>query len=218
MKELYPYIVVAGIADENSARMKKILTMVEKKFLEMGIRVFFMPENFSLEESQEYVLDITDSKDFFLNFTFAEKLEIFYKSEAEKELAEIFRVQSTRRSDEEYAPAQVFPDESSQTIAFLKNLPLHSYQIEFSPHKSDAEIKMNIMACITDICFIPNNLVQEKDRWAFRDVPSYHFAAQSIKKAKEKKIIPGYKGDVIYPNGGITRGEIIYMLDKIGSL
>ncbi len=218
MREFHPHIVVAGISDENSVRMKKILHMVEEKFLEMGIRVFFMPENFTLDESLQWTTDITDLNDFFLNFTFSENPSIFYKSEEESELAEIFREQSARRSEDEYNEIFSFEALQGETSGFLKSLNLHSYHIEFSPHKSDVEIKMNIMACVTDICFLPHALVDEKNRWAFRDVPSYHFAAESIKKAKEKGIIPGYKGDIVYPNGGVTRGEMIYMLDKIGKL
>ena len=223
MKEFHPHIVVSSISDVHSDRMQKILDMVQAKFKEMGIKAFFMPENFSKEDAAQWARDVTDERDFFLNFEFSDDSSLAYKNEEDAELAEILRNEISRRSDEEYSitPFSSLTEESgkkTETHTFLENLPLHTYSIYFSPHKSDSEIKMNIMACVTDICFIPHALVSEDDRWAFRDVPSYHFAAAALKKAKEKGIIPGYKGDIIYPNGGVTRGEMIYMFDKLGKL
>ncbi len=218
MKEFHPHIVVAGLSDGNSERIKNVLKTVEEKFLKMGIRVFFVPENFSLEEISSWVADTTDANDFFLNFSLEEFPKIYRKGEEEQELSEIFQREVSRRSDDIYEEILPLTSLGSQAGKFLENLPLHSWDIQFSPQKSDVELKMNIMACITDICFFPHSLVKEEERWAFRDVPSYHFASSAIKKAKEHGIMPGYKGDIVYPNGGITRGEVIYMLDKMGKL
>jgi len=218
MKEFHTHIIVSGLSDRNSDRMRNVLRMVESTFKEMGIRVFFIPEHFSPEEALSWAKDVTGSTDFLLNFEFSDDSRIYYKSPEEHELAKIFQSEISRRSDSEYDEILEFSEMGTQTGELLQKFPLHSYNIYFSPHKSDSEIKMNIMACVTDICFIPHLLVSEENRWAFRDVPSYHFAAASIKKAKEKGIIPGYKGDIVYPNGGVTRGEMIYMLDKIGKL
>lgn len=218
MKEFSPHIVVSGLSSRNSDRMRNILCMVESKLKEMGIRVFFMPEHFSPEESASWVADVTTQDDFLLNFEFSDEKKIYYKGDEEHELAKIFQNEISRRSDDDYESLHTFAEMEAEDADWLRSFALHSYNIYFSPHKTDSEIKMNIMACVTDICFIPHLLVSEDKRWAFRDVPSYHFAAESIKKAKEKGVIPGYKGDIVYPNGGVTRGEMIYMLDKIGKL
>jgi hypothetical protein len=218
MKEFHPHIIVSGISHDNSERMKKVLRLVEAKFVSMGIRVFFAPENFSLEEVSLWAKDIADNNDFFLNFSFDENPKVYFKSETEKELADIMKAEISRRSDIDYEESLPLSQWDSPTGNFLQDLPFHSLNIQFSPHKNDVDLKMNILACVTDICFLPHSLLEEQYRWAFRDVPAYHFASSAIKKAKKEGIIPGYKGDIIYPNGGITRGEVIYMLDKIGKL
>lgn len=209
-----PQIIIAGIQNtlEKQPLIQRIIRFVEEKFIEMDIKIIIAHEEFSSEEFKKWIEEISTPNDFFLNIQANKNFGIQFLSKNEEEIASRLLVNTANRLG--ILPSVTFLNTFSEEN-FLRTLPLHVWNIVFPSTLSEKQLILNIMACITDIYTTSSSLLLEEDSWPFRDVPSSHFAFNAIKKAKNKKIIAGYKGDIIYPNGGITRGEVFYILDKL---
>lgn len=217
MKDLHPHLIISNLSGDQNG--KRFLELAKKKLTAMGVLPFFTPENFSHQEILTWISDITNQEDFFLNFSFGKNTRVYFRDSDEEEMAKIFTKEISNRTEDNLEnPAPIFSI-AGDTSVFLSSLALHTWDIHLSTDgKNENEIVMNIMACITDLFFLKHSLVAPELRWPFRDVPSSHFAFGAIKKAKEKGVIPGYKGDILKPNGGITRGEMLYILHETGDL
>lgn len=216
MKELTPHVVISVLGNSDLQRAQKVIESVKSRLQEMGIIPLFVPKNFSHQETMEWVQDITSQDDFFINFSFDDEQKIYFRDSEELEMAEIFSKELSIRLDTLYENPTPLFSKGTDTSTFLSSLPLHTWDIHINGFgRSDAEIEMNIMASITDLYCISHTLLPEDKKWPFRDVPSTHFACSAITSAKNKKILPGYKGDILRPNGGVTRGELIHILHQL---
>jgi hypothetical protein len=215
-----PKIIVTSFNNKTNQTepLARVINLVHKSFDEMGIKIISPPQDFTLKDLSKWTKEQTNKEDFLINVEEDTFLQINYKSENEKELSLRWQKLLSNLTDTESNNSKILDSKENELFETLTNLPLHTWNIALPNHLSNKEQSFSIMACITDLYTKKHNLITEDKIWPFRDVTSSHFAFQSIKKAKEKKIITGYKGDIFNPNGGITRGEVLYMLDKLGLL
>ncbi len=222
MGVIIPQIILAGLDKshpQQSSLVQKVIRLVEERFLEMEIKILVPHENFSLEELQAWLKEVSNPSDFFLNIQKKDRLLLQFSHQSEEKIASHLSYSLATRLGFTPDPTflSIFSSENEESV-FLQNLPVHVWNISFPELVTEKQLMLNVMACVTDMYTIHHELLLEEFVWPFRDVPSSHFAFEAIKKAKMKKIITGYKGDIFYPNGGITRGEVLYMFDKLGLL
>lgn len=212
--EIVPKIIIAGQRHPADERIGDLLSTLKNKFSEMGIDVLVPSFTFSEQEVLTWANDVIAPEDFFLNFRLGERQSIVYTDTSAEEMALLFQKELILRTKEQYSD----PIFSKNPKAFLKKIPCHSWGITLPETLSRKELLFTMMGCVTDLYNTPHSLLSIDKQWPFRDVPSSHFAFPAIKKAKQKGIIPGYRGDILLPNGGLTRGEFFYVLDKLGML
>lgn len=218
MKELTPHIVISIMGNKDMQRAQNLIDSVQQRLEKMGIIPLFVPKNFSHQETLQWVQDVTNPEDFFIHFSFDDLDRVFFREGEEEEMAKIFSKELSSRLDTSYKNPKPLFSIGTDSATFMSSLPLHTWDIHIQGvGKNDATLEMNIMASITDLYFLSHTLLPEEHQWAFRDVPSTHFASNAIKLAKQKNIIPGYKGDILRPNGGVTRGELIHILHQLGN-
>lgn len=218
--QITPQIIVTSLNDKTNANepLNKVLDLVHRNFSEMGIKIISPPKNFTLTDLSKWTSEQTTKEDFLVNVQEDNFLQINYKTEEEKEIVLRWERLLTNLTDTENKKSELLTSKENELFKTLNSFPLHTWNIILPNHLSNKEQSFSIMACITDLYTKPHKLITEEKLWPFRDVSSSHFAFSSIKKAKAKKVITGYKGDIFNPNGGITRGEVLYMLDKLGLL
>lgn len=211
-----PQIIITGHGVEKkiSPIIARALQLVEERFLEMDIKILIPHTTFSYEELLAWIQDVSSAGDFLLNISLAPSLEVSFAQQNEEDIASQIVVNIAQRLSLEPTPAQLQKTE----ISPFPFPALYQWNIGFPDTILEKQLMLNVMACITDMYTLKHALLPENLIWPFRDVASSHFAFDAIKKAKAKKVIAGYKGEIFYPNGGITRGEVLYILDKLGLL
>ncbi len=217
---LFPQIIVTGFTEdlEKKHEMSIVISLIEKEFSKMGIQILINPEHFTEKDIANWVKDISSPNDFYINIQEKEIGQVLFRTKKEKNMAQTFSKNLSQWTDSEFIDSTSIASQNGNIFNILAHLPLHSWNISLPNHLSEKEQVFSIIGCITELYTTKHSLISDENIWPFRDVPSSHFAFNAIKKAKERKIITGYKGDIFYPNGGITRGEVLYMLDKIGKL
>lgn len=218
--DISPKIIITGLSldKEKEMQMQNILSAVQKECSKMGIQIIVPSENFSPSDLTQWIKDIGVKEDFYINIADGNTPVISYKGKKQLKIAKRFSNILSQWTDTEFEEPQTFSKENSSIQKTMSSVGVNAWDITLPNHLTDKEQVFSIMGCITDLYTRKHSLVTYDQVWPFRDVPSSHFAFESIKKAKAKKIIKGYKGDIFQPNGGITRGEVIYMLDKLGLL
>lgn len=218
--KLSPEIIVTGFSDtlEGKREMDKRIEIVQKEFLSMGIPISVVPDSFTIKDVSSWVREISTENDFYINIQEGDEGEVLFKTKKEKPMAKNFSSLLSQWTDSDFIESVSLAKKGGEIFQVLSHLSLHSWNITLPNSLSEKELVFSIMGCITDLYTRKHSLIEDDKIWPFRDVPSSHFAFSAIKKAKEQKVITGYKGDIFYPNGGITRGEVLYMLEKLGKL
>lgn len=219
---IIPQIIITGFTEDATLQkeMQSIIRRVEEKFFEMDIKILVPHENFSYDEMTAWINEISNPADFLINIQKKESFQVLFTHQSEEEIASRLVVNTAQRIGITPEPSflSLFPAEKNDIENMITSFPIHTWNIIFPKEIEEKQLILNIMACVTDMYTNAHSLLPTEKIWPFRDVPSSHFAFEAIKKAKEKRVIVGYKGDIFYPNGGITRGEVLYILDKLGLL
>lgn len=214
-----PRIIITGISEDGSIHdpVSAHILEVWEECKKIGFEVLIPSQPFSLDDLQKWVYEVATETDFLLNIQEGSSPHILYKTPIQQELSiQISSLMSQWTQTEFLNPEMLHTQHKAQQ--FLVQLPPLVWNIMFPAHITKKEIIFSIMGCITQLYTTQHALIQPEHIWPFRDVPSDHFAFEAIKKAKGKGVITGYKGGIFQPNGGITRGEILYILERLGML
>jgi len=218
--ELTPQIIVSGFSLDiaEKAEMTKSIAIVQKEFLKRGISVSIASDNFTPNDVSAWITDIGNSEDFYINFQTGDTPQIFTQNELGLPIAQHFSDMISQWTDSDFISPAFISSQNDEISTTLLPLALNVWNIVLPNHITEKEIVFSIMGCITDLYTRKHEMITEEQVWPFRDVPSSHFAFEAIKKAKNKNILTGYKGNIFTPDSGITRGEMLYILDKLDLL
>ena len=218
--ELTPQIIVSGFSlnKEKKAEMTAHIAIVQKEFLKRGISVSIAPEDFTSNDVSSWIADIGNPNDFYINFQEGDIPQVFAHNEFGLSTAEHFSEMISQWTDSDFIQPELLESQSDEISQILSPLPLNVWNVVLPNHITEKEVVFSIMGCITDLYTRKHELILDEQIWPFRDVPSSHFAFEAIKKAKNNNILTGYKGNIFKPDGGITRGEMLYILDKLDLL
>ncbi len=218
--ELKPQIIVSGFSlnKEKKAEMTASIAIVKKEFLKRGISISIAPENFTSRDVSAWIADIGNNEDFYINFQEGDVPQVFAQNSDDLSIAQHFSDMISQWTDTDFLVPDLISSQTDEISTTLASLPLNVWNVVLPNHITEKEIVFSIMGCITDLYTRKHDLISEDKVWPFRDVPSSHFAFEAIKKAKNKNILTGYKGNIFQPDAGITRGEMLYILDKLGLL
>jgi len=214
-----PRIIITGISESGSIHDPVSARILEvwEECKKIGFEILIPSQPFSLDDLKQWVCEVANETDFLLNIQEGASPHIFYKHSSQQELSiQLSSLMSQWTQTEFLDPAILQTEHSIQQ--FFTELPPLVWNIMFPLHITKKEMIFSIMGWITELYTTHHPLIQPEQVWPFRDVPSDHFAFDAIKKAKEKGVITGYKGGIFQPNGGITRGEILYILERLKML
>ncbi len=218
--ELKPQIIVSGFSlnKDKKAEMTANIATVQKEFLKRGISVSVASDDFTPTDIESWIEDIGSIDDFYINFQEGDVPQIFAHNELGLSTAEHFTDMISQWTDTDFIAPDLLDSQTDEISTTLSPLPLNVWNVILPNHITEKEVVFSIMGCITDLYTRKHELISEEQVWPFRDVPSSHFAFEAIKKAKKNNILTGYKGNIFKPDGGITRGEMLYILDKLNLL
>ncbi len=218
--DLKPQIIVSGFSldAEKKAEMISNIATVQKEFLRRGIVVSIAPEDFTPDDIWSWIEDIGSSADFYINFQEGDTPQVFANNEKGLSTAEHFSDVISQWTDTDFASPELLESQTDIISQVLFPLSVNVWNVVLPNHITEKEVIFSIMGCITDLYTRKHELILEEQVWPFRDVPSSYFAFDAIKKAKNKNILAGYKGSIFKPDRGITRGEMLYILEKLDLL
>ncbi len=225
-----------AVANETTehAEVKKVVEQVQKEFQAEGVEIFVPPTSLTLPEKIEWINEYFTADDFLIEVHLnsgadatATGVSTWYcdGKEPEKQVSEYFASALSTRMNLKNRGAK--PDTTNRhgRLGIVRDTIPHSwlFEIAFISNPSDLEKFRRkgvsaIKESVTDLFLSGNPLLPQSEQWPFRDVPPSHFAFEAIKKSKAKGIISGYENQIFRPNSGITRAEILILLDRLGSL
>jgi len=218
--ELKPQIIVSGFSldKEKKSEMTENISIVQKEFLKRGLSVSIASKDFTLNDVASWIADIGNPDDFYINFQEGEVPQIFAHNEKGLSTAQHLTEVISQWTDADFVEPALLESQTDEISTVLLPLPLNVWNVVLPNHITDKEVIFSMMGCITDLYTRKHELIEDELVWPFRDVPSSHFAFEAIKKAKDKNILTGYKGNIFKADGGITRGELLYILDRLDLL
>ncbi len=218
--QLKPQIIVSGFSldKDKKAEMTRSIAIVQKEFLKRGISVSIASEDFTSNDVSAWISDIGNPEDFYINFQEGDISQVFAQKEIGLSTAHHFSEVISQWTDADFVEPELLSLKDDEISIALSQLPVNVWNVVLPNHITEKEVVFSIMGCITDLYTRRHELIENNQVWPFRDVPSAHFAFEAIKKAKNNNLLTGYKGNIFKPDSGITRGEMLYILDKLNLL
>lgn len=211
-----PKVIITGIPEKKDEYNVSSFNLEEisDQCHQIGFDILTPPHPFSSQDLVKWVGEVSESTDFLINIQQGENAQCFFKTEQQRHFTDSIISLLSQWTQSEFFSAEALNADLPTHQLLLSLLP-YSWNIVFPTHLTKKEMIFSIVGCVTELYTTNHELIEDALVWPFRDVPSSYFAFDAIKKAKEKGIITGYKGDIFQPNGGMTRGELLYILEKL---
>ncbi|MEI7511729.1 MAG: N-acetylmuramoyl-L-alanine amidase [Candidatus Peregrinibacteria bacterium] len=216
------------------AEVKAVVEAVQKELQQDSVEVFIPPTSLTLPEKIQWINQYFTADDFVIEIHLNSSADpaptgvsTWYcdGKDPERKVSEYFANALSMRMNLKNMGAK--PDTANRhgRLGIVRDTIPHSwlFEVGFISHADDLEKFRRkgvsaIKECVTDLFLGGNPLLPAEAVWPFRDVPPSHFAFEAIKKAKGKGVISGYENQIFRPNSGITRGEMLVLLERLGSL